>query len=142
MTTPNERDPSRTAILLIAHGSRRAEANAELETIAEAMRSRGRYANVCVSYLELAEPSIAEGGASCVEAGAEEVILLPFFLSPGRHVVEDLTAARDALRERFPAVQFILAGALGSHPLILDALADRAREAENDATVGKGSPLS
>ena len=130
MTTPNERNPSRTAILLIAHGSRRAEANAELETIAEAMRSRGRYANVCVSYLELAEPSIADGGEACVQAGAADVILLPFFLSPGRHVVEDLTAARDALAQKFTAVRFVLAGALGSHPSILDALEDRAREAE------------
>ena len=129
------------ALLLIAHGSRRPEANAELVAIAAALRVRG-HPFVQPSYLELAEPSIAEGGASCVEAGAAAVILLPFFLSPGRHVVEDLTAARDALRERFPAVQFTLADALGSHPLILDALADRAREAENDATVGKGSPLS
>ena len=134
--TSRQAEPT-VAVLLIAHGSRRAKANAELHTVAKSLTDRGRYPVVRVSFLELAEPSIAEGGASCVEAGAAEVILLPFFLSPGRHVVEDLTAARDALRERFPAVQFILAGALGSHPLILDALADRAREAENVATVGK-----
>lgn len=142
MTQTSPRAEPTVAVLLIAHGSRRAEANAELHTVAKSLADRGRYSVVRVSYLELAEPSIAEGGASCVEAGAAEVILLPFFLSPGRHVVEDLTAARDALRERFPAVQFTLAGALGSHPLILDALADRAREAESDETVGKGSPLS
>ena len=128
--SPTERDPSRTAILMIAHGSRRAEANAELRTIAEALRSRGRYAIVRVSYLELAEPNIAAGGESCVEAGAADVILLPFFLSPGRHVVEDLTAARDALAQKFTAVRFVLAEALGSHPSILDVLEDRAREAE------------
>ncbi len=128
--SPNECDPSRTAILLIAHGSRRAEANAELRTIGEALRSRGRYAVVRVSYLELAEPSIAAAGEACVEAGAADVILLPFFLSPGRHVVEDLTAARDALAQKFTAVRFVLAEALGSHPSILDVLEDRAREAE------------
>ena len=130
MTTPNERNPSRTAILLIAHGSRRAEANAELQTIAEALRSRGRYAIVRISYLELAEPSIAAGGEACVQAGAADVILLPFFLSPGRHVVEDLAVARDALAQKFTSVRFVLAGALGSHPSILDALEHRAREVE------------
>ncbi len=121
---------SRTALLLIAHGSRRAEANAELVSICDALRSRGRYALVQPSYLELAEPNIAAGGAICVNAGATEVILLPFFLSPGKHVVEDLSSARDDLRRTFPSVKFSLAAALGKHPLILDALEDRVRDAE------------
>ena len=124
MTTANQ-----TALLLIAHGSRRAEANAELLAVAEALRQRGRYPLVQESYLELAEPSIAAGGAACVAAGATEVILLPFFLSPGKHAVEDLAAARDSLSRQFPAVRFVLAAALGSHPLILDALEDRAQDA-------------
>jgi sirohydrochlorin ferrochelatase len=119
------------SILLIAHGSRRAEANDELVAVAAALRRRGRFPAVQVAYLELAEPTIAEGGARCVEAGATEVILLPFFLSPGKHVVADLAAARDELSQRFPSVRFSLAQPLGSHPLILDALEDRAGEAES-----------
>ena len=119
-----------TAVLLIAHGSRRAEANAELAGIAERMRERGRYPIVQVSYLELADPGIEAGGAVCVERGATDVILSPYFLSPGRHVVEDLAAARTKLSERFPHVRFVLAEPLGSHPLILDVIEQRAREAE------------
>lgn len=115
-----------TALLLIAHGSRRPEANAELVTIAETLRARGAWCLVQPSYLELAEPCIAAGGESCVASGAEKVVMLPYFLSPGRHVVEDLAAARDSLQERFPAVSFVLAEALGRHPLILDALTERA----------------
>ncbi len=117
-------------LLLIAHGSRRAEANAELEYIAGQMRSRGDYSLVQVSYLELAEPGIEAGGALCVEAGATDVIMLPYFLSPGRHVVEDLANARATLSARFPEVSFSLAEPLGRDPLILDILQQRAREAE------------
>lgn len=117
------------AVLLIAHGSRRAEANDELVAIAAALRDRGRFPFVQVAYLEMAAPTIAEGGAACVERGASEVILLPFFLSPGRHVADDLTAARDALAARFPHVRFRLAEPLGSHPLILQALEERATDA-------------
>ena len=119
---------SRTALLLIAHGSRRAEANADLEFVAAALRERGRYPVVTVSYLELAEPNIEGGGALCVEAGATDVILLPYFLSPGIHVVEDLTAARDALIARFPQVRFVLAEPLGRHPLLVDVVEQRAGE--------------
>ncbi len=120
----------RTALLLIAHGSRRPAANADLEYVAEKLRERGRYPIVCVSFLELAEPTIEAGGAHCVEAGATDVILVPYFLSPGVHVVEDLTAARDKLSERFPAVQFTLAEPLGRHPLLVDVVEQRARDAE------------
>lgn len=113
-------------LLLIAHGSRRPEANADLEFVAADMRRRGQFAFVQCSYLELAEPDIHTGGTKCVEAGATAVVMLPYFLSPGRHVVEDLTAARDQLAAGFPHVTFKLAAPLAGHPLLLDALADRA----------------
>jgi sirohydrochlorin ferrochelatase len=118
------------ALLLIAHGSRRPEANADLAFVAEQMAARGRYPVVQVSYLELAEPSIPDGGALCVARGATEVILLPYFLSPGVHVHEDMTEARDELAKRFPHVTFHLAEPLGRHPLLLDVVEQRAAEAE------------
>ncbi len=121
---------SKVAVLLIAHGSRRAEANADLKFVAAALRERGRYPIVRVSYLELAEPNIEAGGALCVEAGATDVILLPYFLSPGIHVVEDLTAAREKLSEQFPRVRFVLADPLGRHPLLVDVVEQRAKAAE------------
>lgn len=120
----------RIALLLIAHGSRRSEANADLDFIAQGIRERGRYPVVQNSFLELAEPNIDAGGASCVEQGATDVILLPYFLSPGVHVVEDLTAARVRLSERFPGVRFVLAEPLGRHPLLLDVVEERAKRAE------------
>ena len=127
-----------TALLLIAHGSRRPEANADLEFVAEQLRARGRYPVVRASYLELAEPGIEAGGAQCVEAGATDVVMLPYFLSPGVHVVEDLTEARDRLSERFPAVRFVLAEPLGRHPLLVDVVEQRARAAEQ-ADLGGGA---
>ena len=120
----------RVALLLIAHGSRRPEANDDLEYVAARLRERGRYPIVQVSYLELADPGIEAGGALCVAAGAREVILLPYFLSPGKHVVEDLAAARDRLAEFFPGVRFVLADPLGRHPLLLDVIEQRAKEVE------------
>jgi sirohydrochlorin ferrochelatase len=117
-----------TALLLIAHGSRQAEANADLDYVAEALRQRG-YPIAVASFLELAEPDIEEGGARCVEAGARRVVLVPYFLSAGVHVRRDLTEARDRLTARFPEVEFRLAEPLGRHPLLLDVVEERAREA-------------
>lgn len=117
-----------TALLLIAHGSRQEEANTDLLFVASGMRGRG-WPIVEASFLELAEPDIAAGGARCVEQGAERVILVPYFLSAGVHVRRDLSEARAKLAQRFPAIDFRLAEPLGQHPLLLEVVAERVREA-------------
>ena len=122
-----EQPMTSTALLLIAHGSRRPEANADLEHLADVMRGRGEFAIVQPSYLELCEPGIVAGGSACVAAGANCVVLLPYFLSAGRHVVEDLTAAREELARAHPETTFMLAEPLGRHPLLAEIVAERAR---------------
>lgn len=119
----------RDAVLLIAHGSRQEEANADLHHVAGELGRRGRFTTVIASFLELAEPNIDVAGARCVSAGAERVILLPYFLSAGIHVRRDLTAARDRLAARFPHVDFRLAEPLGRHPLLIEIVLERLREA-------------
>jgi sirohydrochlorin ferrochelatase len=119
----------KTALLLIAHGSRRAEANADLQHVAREMRATGEFAVVESAYLELAPPDIETGAARCLAQGAERVVLLPYFLSAGVHVQQDLEAMRTRLAERFPDVEFFLAEPLGRHPRLVDIVKDRAAEA-------------
>lgn len=118
-----------TAVLLIAHGSRREEANADLRELVERIASAGPHAIVEPAFLELAEPDIATGGEACVARGAAKVLLIPYFLSAGVHIERDLVAARDELRSRFPEVEFTLGSPLGPHPLLDALVLDRIREA-------------
>lgn len=120
-----------TALLLIAHGSRQDEANADLNHAVAALRSSAGYAAVEAAFLELAEPNIDNGAARCVALGVSRVILLPYFLSPGIHVRRDLVAAQRRLGERHSGVEFRLAEPMGRHPLLLQVLSERASEAEN-----------
>ena len=98
----------RTAILLIAHGSRHQAANDDLHELAARVAARGDYPIVEACFLELAEPDIATGGSRCVARGATRVLMIPYFLSAGVHLLRDLTAARDELEpassgDRIPA---------------------------------------
>jgi sirohydrochlorin ferrochelatase len=122
----------RTALLLIAHGSRQEEANADLHHVVAELRRKGR-AIVEPSFLELAGPTIAEAGEACVRQGVEEVVLVPYFLSAGVHVRRDLTVARNELAERFPSIRFRLAEPLGQHPLLLDVVLERVQQALGEA---------
>src|SRR5436189_1388578 len=97
----------KTALLIIAHGSRQPEANNDLHHLAESLR-HDPYHAVEPAFLELAEPAIEIAGARCVASGAECVILVPYFLSAGVHVQRDLAEHRNRLAERFPHVEFRL----------------------------------
>lgn len=116
-----------TAVLLMAHGSRRASANDDLAALAKMLRDRQVYPIVEIGFLELAEPSIPEGARRCVERGAGHVKMLPYFLSAGTHVVSDLEEFRQQLTDRFPAVTFELSPHLGLHPLMIEIVLDRLR---------------
>ena len=125
MTPPTD-DPT-LGLLLIAHGSRRDEANADLHDMAARLTARG-YPLVQASFLELAEPDIVAGGRLLVARGARTVVLSPYFLSPGRHMRTDLAGARAALAAEFPQCGFRLAECLGPHPSLDDLQLLRAAE--------------
>lgn len=118
----------KSAILLIAHGSRRAAANADLVKLAEQVRARRPTEIVEIAYLELAEPTIPQGAARCVERGATVVKMSPFFLSAGTHIAEDLTGFRSEFETQYPGVRFQLCPPLGLHPLLVEAVFERMNE--------------
>ena len=78
----------------------------------------------------LLEPGGRRKGAFLAAwALAAALVLVPYFLSAGVHVRRDLTEARARLAAQFPAVDFRLAEPLGRHPLLLEVVAERARQA-------------
>ena len=129
-----------TAVLLIAHGSRHAPANDDLFRMATRIADQGDYRIVEPSFLELAEPDIATGGARCVELGATRVLMVPYFLSAGVHLLRDLTAARDALQLRHPAVEFRLGPPLGPDPLLETLVAERVRQLDSGGPAPEFAP--
>ncbi len=126
---PAEKTAEKTAALLIAHGSRREEANLDLVRLADAVRARDAYPIVEIAYLELARPSVLEGGSACVAQGARKVFMVPYFLSEGAHVADDLSRLRRDLAQQFREVTFKLCSPLSRHPLLVEIVLDRLREA-------------
>ncbi|HBN75714.1 MAG TPA: cobalamin biosynthesis protein CbiX [Planctomycetaceae bacterium] len=126
MNTPQ----NNTAILLIAHGSRRQQANDDLFKLAEMVRKARPDSVVESSFLELTEPTIPQGVEKCVASGAKRVLMFPYFLSAGIHVVEDLEEFRESFTEKWPDVEFIVCPHLGLHPLMVEIVFDRIAAAE------------
>jgi sirohydrochlorin ferrochelatase len=118
------------AILLVDHGSRLPEANAQLDDLANAIRGRVSECIVGVAHLEIAEPDIAQGIANCVAEGAEEIIVHPYFLSPGRHTTQDIPAQVALAAQQYPGIQIQISEPLGGHAALLDIVLDRVSDAD------------
>ena len=122
------------SLLLVAHGSRRAASNEEVRALSRQLRATEHgFERIDCAFLELAEPSIPGGLRQAIAAGADEVVVLPYFLSAGRHVVADIPAEIDRVREEYPSVQIRLAPYLGAAEGILGLLIAQASHATGDA---------
>ena len=113
------------ALLLVAHGSRDDNSNRIVLELAADLtdKLRGRYDCVKPVFLEFAEPGATKGIADCVACGVDEIVVLPYFLAPGRHVTRDVPGLVKAAREAHRNVTFTLLPYAGSAPKLVDAMA-------------------
>jgi sirohydrochlorin ferrochelatase len=118
----------KTAVLLMAHGSRIPEANDAVRDIAAMLKEMTRFEIVEVSFREQHLPNIQQGIDACVEAGAERIILMPYFLYMGAHVREDLPAEMAEAKQRYPRVGFVMGSHLGTHRKLAEIVAERIAE--------------
>jgi len=100
------------AYLLIAHGTREEEGKEAFFCFVDEFRKAFPQRHVEPAFLELTQPSIQEGVDACVKQGAEEIVVLPLMLFPGRHINKDIPDQIQAAKRRYPEVDFHYAGAL------------------------------
>ncbi len=118
----------KTAVLLMGHGSRVAEANDALYAIAAMVRESSGFEIVEVSFREMHAPNIQAGIDRCVKQGATRILLYPYFLFAGAHVLEDLPAEMDAAAVRYPGLEMTLGKPLGVHPKLAEIVCERIAE--------------
>ena len=115
------------AILLIDHGSRRDAANEMMNCMANLVQAMaGPDVVVRYAHMELAEPSISAGVEQCVAAGATELIVFPYMLSPGKHSTGDIPRLVAEAAAAFPSVAVRVTSAFGVHEKLAEIVLARA----------------
>lgn len=107
------------AILLVDHGSRQASANAQLEKVANLVAQRSEMP-VGYAHMELAEPTMEAAIEALIAKGAESVVVMPYFLAPGRHATTDIPRMAHEIFARHPGVLWSVAAPLGVHELLAE----------------------
>ncbi|HTK10469.1 MAG TPA: sirohydrochlorin chelatase [Ktedonobacteraceae bacterium] len=128
---------STEAIVLMGHGSRDAEGAREFITFAERLSAR-LARPIYPGFLELADPPIASAIDEAVQAGANSIIAVPWFLLGAGHVKNDVPTALQSARQRHPHVTIHYGNPLNIQPEILAILSDRLASIDPDH--GMGSP--
>ncbi|MBF0276372.1 MAG: CbiX/SirB N-terminal domain-containing protein [SAR324 cluster bacterium] len=103
------------ALLIVAHGSRRKEANNEFVALVKKIRKKSKeeYDFVEHAFLELCEPSLFSAAGRMVSQGADQIYVFPFFLNSGNHVARDIPEIVYQLMQNYPECDIRLLPSLG-----------------------------
>jgi sirohydrochlorin ferrochelatase len=81
------------------------------------------------AHMELAEPTIAQAVARCAAAGAQRVVIAPYFLSRGRHVQQDIPSLAAEAAAANPGVECVVAEPIGIDSLMAQLVENRVQAA-------------
>jgi len=110
-------------LLIIAHGSRRMASNDEVREVTRQLSLQAHdFEHISCAFLELDEPSIPQGLLNAIKSGATEIIVLPYFLSAGRHVTEDIPTQIKPIQDAHLNIEIKIAPYLGAASAIPEIL--------------------
>ncbi|MBL0389313.1 hypothetical protein JJB07_22230 [Tumebacillus sp. ITR2] len=115
---------AKRGIVVLAHGSEIPDQEEALTQLASFLREKSG-GPVEVGFLNFQSPRIAEAVALVLAAGAEEILVAPFFLTEGFLMRKAVSLAQQAA----PGVDMKIAPPLGQHPRLVDVVLDRVAEA-------------
>lgn len=116
-----------TGYIVFAHGSRLEEANAAVRQVAADLARAGGFALVETAFLDCTRPDLMSAVGELARRGAKRIVVLPYFLTLGRHAAQDLPRIVEEISRIYPGVRVQIAPGLEGHPALVEALLDRAR---------------
>ena len=111
------------ALIIIAHGSRKELSNNEFISLVDEFREKNTsFFQVKAAFLEIAKPSISEVVKSVANDDIKEIVIYPYFLNQGKHVLVDIPDEINEEQKKYPNIKFKVLSHFGSSSRILDII--------------------
>jgi precorrin-8X/cobalt-precorrin-8 methylmutase len=123
--------PGTDAIILMGHGSRVPEAGKDMEEVARRLKDKYGYALVEICFASRLGPHFPEVFEKCVNRGAQKVLVIPYFLHGGLHMLLDIPEMMQEAAQKFPHVKLILGKSLGFDEGLVDLVERRIEESKH-----------
>jgi sirohydrochlorin cobaltochelatase len=141
MTAEGNEKKRKRAVILIGHGSRAAGADDDMDRIAADLRKKGDNGDIAVCRMEGRGTPFAEIFEGCLREGAEEIVVLPYFLHFGVHLREDIPEILRAAVLKHPEVRLVLGNHLGYDESLVALVARRIAESAENCDIRELVPL-
>jgi sirohydrochlorin cobaltochelatase len=113
-----------TLLAVIGRGTSDPDANGNVAKVARMLWEGMGFGWAEVGYSGVAEPRVAATLERAVRLGFRRIVVLPYFLFTGV-LVQRIYRETEEVAARHPATEFVKAGYLGDHPLVLDSFVER-----------------
>jgi sirohydrochlorin ferrochelatase len=108
------------AIILLGHGSRVPDAASNMQKTAGRLKEKHGYAMVEICFMSRLGPHFPEVFAHCVSMGATKVLVIPYFLHMGLHLLLDIPKMMQQEARKYPQVELVLGKGLGYDEMLVD----------------------
>jgi sirohydrochlorin ferrochelatase len=126
---------SAIAVILLGHGSRVKGAGKQMEQVAVALEETRGFCFVKTCYLSRLGPHFPEVFEEVVKQGVKKVIVIPYFLHGGMHILLDIPEMMQEAVKAHPDVNVILGKNLGFDALLVDLVRKRIEESASMSDV-------
>jgi precorrin-8X/cobalt-precorrin-8 methylmutase len=115
------------AVIILAHGSRNAQARESFLRMAAVVRKRAGD-TVVPAFFSLGNPDLEEAVRELAGKGCKSIAILPYFLFDGNHVRKDIPDLVKELEVKYPDIEFQVLGSLEHEPMMPELVYERVWE--------------
>jgi len=119
------------AIILMGHGSRVPGAGNDMEKVVKRLKQKYGYLRVEICFVSRLGPHFPEVFEKCANQGAKKVLVIPYFLHEGLHLLLDIPEMMQKEAKKFPYVKLILGKSLGFDEGLVDLVERRIEESKD-----------
>ncbi|MBI4634636.1 MAG: CbiX/SirB N-terminal domain-containing protein [Deltaproteobacteria bacterium] len=119
------------AVIILGHGSRAAGAADDMEKVAARLRERIGYEIIATCQMSGSGALFPEVFDACIGQGASSILVLPYFLHQGIHLLQDVPEMMREKAAAFPGVKVVLGKNLGFDECLVDLVIKRLMESRS-----------
>ncbi len=116
-----------TLLMVVGRGTNDSDANSNISKVARMLWEGMGFGWAEACYSGVAHPRVDEGLEKAARLGFRRIVVFPYFLFTGI-LVKRIYRQTDEVAARHPGIEFLKAGYLNDHPLVLDAFVERIEE--------------